>query len=74
MDRETYEALKLLMDKLDRHVIHATYQEDAMKAYKQVETWLDEVSKDYNEYCEIHPNQALEIKKDGWKYCPICGE
>lgn len=46
MDKETYEALKLLMEKLDRHVIHATYQEDAKGAYRQVAEWIDEVSHD----------------------------
>jgi len=61
MDKETYEALKLLMDKLDRHVIHATYQEDAMKAYKQVETWLDEVSKDY-EPKELTETDMMNVK------------
>ena len=69
MDKETYEALKLLyMNSIKP--IDVDYSEQ----WKLIGGWIDEVSKDYNEYCEIHPNQALEIKKDGWKYCPICGE
>jgi len=61
MDKETYEALKLLMEKLDRHVIHATYQEDTMKAYKQVEAWIDEVSKDY-EPKELTETDMMNVK------------
>jgi hypothetical protein len=49
MDEKTYKALKVLMEKLERYVIHATYQEDAKKAYKQVLEWIDEVAKDYTE-------------------------
>jgi len=48
MNKETYEALKILMDKLDRHVIHATYQEEAKKAYGIVGDWIDKVAKEYN--------------------------
>lgn len=42
MNKETYEALKVLMDKLDHHVIHATYQEDAKEAFKIVTRWMDD--------------------------------
>ena len=64
MDKETYEALKLLMEKLDRHVIHATYQEDTMKAYKQVEAWIDEVSKDYECNCGSSELPVWHSKSD----------
>ena len=49
MDKKTYEALKVLMEKIDRHVLHATYQEDTKEAFAQVEGWMDEVAKDYEE-------------------------
>ena len=60
MDKETYEALKLLMDKLERYVIHTTYQENSKEAYKKVEEWIEEVAKDYN-------------KQKYW-FCPDCNE
>lgn len=53
MNKETYEALKLLMDKLERHVIHATYQEDAKNAYNTVMDWVEEVAKDYQPKEEV---------------------
>ena len=47
MDRKTFEALRVLMEKIDRHVLHATYQEDTREAYAIVSEWMDEVAKDY---------------------------
>lgn len=36
-------ALKVLMDKIDRHVLHATYQEDTKEAYARVKDWLERI-------------------------------
>jgi effector-binding domain-containing protein len=47
MEKETFEALLLLMEKLERHVIHATYQEDSKEAYKKVMEWIEEAGEDY---------------------------
>lgn len=43
MDKETRAALTLLLEKIDRHVRHATYQEDTREAYVRVSEWLNTI-------------------------------
>lgn len=49
MNKETYEALKVLVSKIERHVAPATYQEDTREAVAVVKEWMDKVAEDYEE-------------------------
>ena len=61
MNKETYEALKMLVGNLE-----ATFDREELKKYigikyvKQVNDWIDEVAKEYEEEIE--------------EICPICQE
>lgn len=37
-------AIEVLMEKIDRHVLHATYQEDTKEAYAHVKEWLEKIT------------------------------
>lgn len=41
MEKEIHDALTLLLEKIDKHVRHATYQEDTKEAYALVREWLE---------------------------------
>ena len=49
MNKETYEALKRIVNQRGYHYFNV---ESGKKDYKQVEDWIDEVAKEYEDYQE----------------------
>jgi len=62
MEKQTYEAMQLLMSKIERYVLHATYQEDTREAFALVKEWMDNVAKITCPHCdaELH-SRMLDV-------------
>ena len=64
MNKETYEALKVLMNTLDKWFIKNKQYTETTKNYDIVKMWIDEVAKDYKECNRKHKtlNGLFECK------------
>jgi hypothetical protein len=61
MDKKTFEALKVLVAKIELHVAPATYQEDTREAVAVVKEWMDEYEKEYGD-CNTCGNRILSCE------------